>query len=72
MKGILDYGLYYLPSNSFNLIGYSDSVGMEIWMIKRAPLAFCFFMGDTLFTLTSKKQPIVILSTSEVEFVLAT
>ena len=42
MKGILDYGLYYLPSNNFNLIGYSDSVGVEIWMIERAPLALCF------------------------------
>ena len=31
-----------------------------------------FFMGDTTFTWMSKKQPIVMLSTCEVEYVVAT
>ncbi|KAJ8769435.1 hypothetical protein K2173_002925 [Erythroxylum novogranatense] len=38
---------------------------------RKSTSGYVFFMGDTAFTWLSKKQPIVTLSTSEVEYVVA-
>ena len=39
---------------------------------RKSTTGFVFYMGDTTFTWTSKKQPIVTLSTCEAEYVVAT
>jgi hypothetical protein len=44
-------------------------IGMEIWIIERGTTSFVFYIGDTTFTWSSKKQSIVILSTCEVEYI---
>jgi hypothetical protein len=44
-------------------------IGLEIWMIERGTTSFVFYIGDTTFTWSSKKQSIVILSTCEVEYI---
>ena len=52
----------YSPSKYFKLVSYSDG---------NSTSGLVFYMGDTTFTWTSKKQPIVMLSTCEVEYVVA-
>ncbi|XP_071738725.1 uncharacterized mitochondrial protein AtMg00810-like [Rutidosis leptorrhynchoides] len=72
IKGTIDYGLFYSPSNHFKLVGYSDSDWAGDKDDRKSTSGFVFYMGDTAFTWSSKKQPIVTLSTCEAEFVAAT
>jgi len=50
IKGIVDFGLFYGYSNSFEFVGYSDSD----WAIdinnRKRTTSFIFYMGDTTFT----------------------
>lgn len=71
IKGTIDYGLYYSPSSDFKLVGYSDSDWGGDIDDRKSTGGFIFFMGNTAFTWSSKKQPIVTLSTCEAEYVAA-
>uniref|UniRef100_A0A2N9GX95 Uncharacterized protein n=1 Tax=Fagus sylvatica TaxID=28930 RepID=A0A2N9GX95_FAGSY len=72
VKGTLDFGLLYSPSKEFKLFGYCDSDWAGDMDDRKSTTGFVFYMGDTTFTWTSKKQPIVTLSTCEAEYVAAT
>ncbi|KAE8684274.1 hypothetical protein F3Y22_tig00111146pilonHSYRG00032 [Hibiscus syriacus] len=72
LKGTIDFGLFYLVSNDYKLVGYSDSDWGGDIDNRRSTTGFVFFMGDIAFTWMSKKQPIVTLSTCEAEYVAAT
>ncbi|KAM3753912.1 hypothetical protein ACB098_03G127700 [Castanea mollissima] len=72
LKGTLDYGLLYSPSKDFKLVGYSDSDWAGDTDDRKSTTGFVFYMGNTAFTWTSKKQPIVTLSACEAEYVAAT
>lgn len=72
IKGTIDFGLFYSPSNHFKLVGYSDSDWGGDVDDRKSTSGFVFYMGDTAFTWSSKKQPIVTLSTCEAEYVAAT
>ncbi|KAJ4981753.1 hypothetical protein NE237_032590 [Protea cynaroides] len=72
IKSTLNFGLFYLSSNDFKLVGYSDSDWARDLDDKKSTTDFVFFMGDAAFTWTSKKQPIVTLSTCEAEYVTVT
>ena len=52
-------------------VGYSDSDWEGDLDDRKSTTGFAFFMGDTAFTWSSKKQPIVNLSTCEAEYVAA-
>ena len=67
LKGTLDYGLLYSPSKDFKLVGYSDSDWARDTNDRKNTTGFVLYMGDTTFTWTSKKQPIVTLSTCGAE-----
>lgn len=54
-----------------NLLNIVIVIEAEIWMIKRTPLALCFY-GRYRIQLDLKKQPIMTLSTCEEEFVSTT
>ncbi|OMO69396.1 Integrase, catalytic core [Corchorus capsularis] len=69
IKGTLDFGLFYSTSNDFRLRGFSDSDWGGDIDDRKSTTGFVFYMGDTAFTWSSKKQPIVTLSTCEVEYV---
>ena len=71
LKGTLDYGLLYSPSKEFKLVGYSDSDQARHMDDRKSTIGFVFYMGDTAFTWTFKKQPIVMVSTCEAEYVAA-
>jgi hypothetical protein len=72
IKGTLDYGLFYSPSNEFKLVGYSDSDWGGDTDDRKSTTGFVFYLSGTAFTWSSKKQPIVTLSTCEAEYVAAT
>lgn len=69
VKGTSDYGLCYSSSSDFKLIGYSDSDWGGDIDDRKSTSGFVFFMGVTAFTWSSKKQPIVTLSSCEAEYV---
>lgn len=71
LKGTLDYGLFYSSSKEFKLKGYSDSDWAEDLNDQKSTSGYVFFVGNTTFTWSSKKQPIVTLSTCEAEYVVA-
>jgi len=39
---------------------------------RKSTIGFVFYMGETTFTWSSKKKPIVILSTCKVEYIATT
>jgi hypothetical protein len=72
VKGTIDFDLLYQSSNEFKLVGYSDSDWGGDVDDKKSTIGFVFYLGSSAFTLSSKKQPIVTLSTYEAEYVAAT
>jgi hypothetical protein len=72
IKGTIDFGLFYSYSNSFYLVGYSDSDWTEDMDDRKSTTGFVFYMGDTVFTWSLKKQSIITLSTCEAEYVATT
>ena len=69
IKGTCSHGLFY-SSNKFQLAGYSDSDWRGNLDDRKNTIRFVFFMGDTAFTWSSKKQPIATLSTCELSTLL--
>ncbi|KAH9733967.1 hypothetical protein KPL71_017217 [Citrus sinensis] len=72
IKCTTDFGLLYSFSNYYKLVGYNDSDRGGDVDDRKSTTEFVFFMGDTVFTWMSKKQPIITLSTCETEYVAAT
>ncbi|CAL1410462.1 unnamed protein product [Linum trigynum] len=72
IKGTIDHGLFYTKSVNFKLVGYCDSDWAGDMDDRKSTTGFVFFLGDTAFTWSSKKQAIVTLSTCEAEYVAAT
>jgi hypothetical protein len=70
IKGIFYFGLFYGYSNSFELIGYSDSDWAGDIDDRKSITSFVSYMRDITFIWNSKKQSIVTLSTCEVEYVV--
>ncbi|KAF7130737.1 hypothetical protein RHSIM_Rhsim10G0062000 [Rhododendron simsii] len=54
-----------------NIFGYSDSDWGRDLDERKSTTGFVFFIGDTAFTWTSKKQAIVMLSSYEAEYITA-
>ncbi|PKU71137.1 putative mitochondrial protein [Dendrobium catenatum] len=69
IKGTQNHGLLYSHSNEFQLSGYSDSDWAGDQDDRKSTSGFLFYMGDTAFSWSSQKQPIVALSTCEAEYV---
>nr|GEW30773.1 retrovirus-related Pol polyprotein from transposon TNT 1-94 [Tanacetum cinerariifolium] len=72
IKGTVDYGMFYSTSEDFKLVGYSDSDWAGSKDDGRSTSGFLFFLGNNAFTWSSKKQPIITLSSCEVEYIAAT
>jgi len=50
IKGTIDFGLFYDYSNSFHLVGYSDSDWARDMYDKKSTTSFVFYMEDIVFT----------------------
>ena len=62
--------LFYSKAKDYKLVGYSNSDWCGDIDDRKSISGYVFFMGNTTFTWLSKKQPIVTLSTCEVEYVI--
>ncbi|KAA0047102.1 Copia protein [Cucumis melo var. makuwa] len=71
LRGTLDYGLFYSSSKEFKLEGYYDNDWAGDTNDRKSTSGYVFFIDNTAFTWSSKKQPIVTLSICEAEYVAA-
>lgn len=69
IKVTIDDGLFYTKRQDFRLIGYSDNDWGRGMDERKSTTGFTFFIGDTTFTWSSKKQDIVRLSSCEAKYV---
>ena len=72
IKCTIDFGLFYKYSNSFDLVGYSDSDWVRDINDRKSAMGFVFYIGDTSFTWNSSKQSIITLLICEAEYVVNT
>jgi len=69
IQGIVSLGLFYSKAEDYKLVGYSDNDWCGDIDDRKSTSGYVFFMGNTTFSWLSKKQPIVMLSTCEAEYV---
>ncbi|KAK3022502.1 hypothetical protein RJ639_046779 [Escallonia herrerae] len=72
VKGSLRYGLMYKKGGNFMLSGFSDADWAGDENDRHSTTGYCFSMGSTTISWCSKKQPSVVLSSIEVEYIAAT
>ena len=65
----MSLGLMYTWTDDYRLVSYSDSDWCGDVDDRKSTSGYVIFMGNTTFTWLAKKQPIVILSTCETEYV---
>ena len=66
VKGTLEYGITYKAGKT--LAGYCDSDWAGDCDSRKSVSGYCFSLGSGVFSWISKKQPIVALSSTEVEY----
>ena len=69
MLGTIDVGLWYPINVEFNLVGHSDANFVGILLDRKSTSGACQFYGSSLVSWFSKKQNLVALSTTEVEYI---
>ena len=72
LKGTMNFGIFYKRSSDNTLKGYTDSDFAGDLDGGKSTSGYVFMMGDGAVAWSSKKQPIVTLSTTEAEYVAAT
>eukprot|EP00253_Pinus_taeda_P012594 PITA_12594 len=72
MNGTKGFGILYSFSESFVLIGYTDSDWDGSVDDRKSTSGYVFHMGSVAISWASKKQPVVSLSTAKAEYVAAT
>lgn len=70
LKGTRDFTLVYQSSNN-QLIGYADSDWASDKSDRKSTSGFIFMLGTSVISWSSKKQPIVALSSTEAEYISA-
>ncbi|XP_074356626.1 secreted RxLR effector protein 161-like [Apium graveolens] len=71
LQGTRDFGLFYQKGEK-DLFGFTDSDYAGDQDDRRSTSGYVFMLGTTAVSWSSKKQPIVNLSTTEAEFIAAT
>ena len=69
LKGTMDIGLWYLKSDNFELIGFSDADFSSCTIERKSTSDTCHFLGHSLVSWHSKKQNSVALSTAKAEYI---
>ena len=72
VNGTKEFGILYSSSESFILIGYTNSDWAGSVDDRKSTSGYVFHMGSGAISWASKKQPVVALSTAEAEYVAAT
>ena len=69
IQGTRNHGLYYAYGGNAKLHGYSDSDWAGDKDERKSTTGHVFYFGETAFAWTSKKQPVIALSSCEAEYV---
>ena len=72
LQGTKEFGLFYKKGEKSELFGFTDSDYAGGQDDRRSTSGYVFMLGTGAVSWSSKKQPIVTLSTTEAEFVAAT
>ena len=72
ISGTRNYGISYSRSNDFKIIGYTNSDCEGYIDDRKITSGYAFNFGFGVVSWASKKQPIVTLSSAEVEYVAGT
>jgi len=72
LKGTTSYGLLYKKGGKTNLFGFTNSDYTGNLDDRKSTSRYAFMLGSGVVSWSSKKQPIVTLSTTKAEFVAAT
>ncbi|XP_038902363.1 secreted RxLR effector protein 161-like [Benincasa hispida] len=71
VKSTSDFGIKFTSSKEFKLIGFSDSDWGSSIDDMRSTSDYCFTLGSSVLSWSSKKQETVAQSTAEAEFIVA-
>ena len=69
IKGTVNVGLVFRKSDKFDLVGYSDADWAGDVDSRKSTSGYVFMLGNSVISWTSKKQPVVALSTTEAEYI---
>lgn len=69
LQGTKTFGLRYSPVEDVQLSGYTDSDYAGDQIQRKSTGGFAFFLGNSLISWSSQKQPLVALSSTEAEYV---
>ena len=71
VKGIADYGIWFIKGEGSKLIGYTDSDWAGSKEDMKSTSGYLFSFGSGPFSWTTKKQEVVAQSTAEAEYISA-
>ncbi|KAJ8617574.1 hypothetical protein MRB53_013760 [Persea americana] len=71
IKGTLTYGIFYKKGGNKELLAYTDSDYAGDLEDRKSTSGFSFLLSSGAVSWSSKKQPVVTLSTTEAEFIAA-
>ncbi|XP_016670018.1 uncharacterized mitochondrial protein AtMg00810-like [Gossypium hirsutum] len=72
LKGTTKFGIFYKKGGEDELVAYTDSDYVEDTKDRKSTSGYVFLLSSGAISWSSKKQPVVSLSTIEVEFVATT
>jgi len=72
LKGTVDYGIFYKKNENKQLVTFTDSDYARDIEDKKSTSGYVFMLSGGAVSWSSKKQPIVTLSTTEAKFVATT
>ena len=70
LKGTTELGIYYKKGENAKIVAYSDSDFARDIDDRRSTSGFVFLFGSGAVSWSSKKQPVVTLSTIEAEYIV--
>jgi hypothetical protein len=71
VRGIIAYGLRYTSSGGVMLHGYTDSDWMGSTVDWKSTFGYCFSLGSTMISWSSRKHGSIAQSIAEVEYIAA-
>ena len=67
-KGTLNYGLFYAYGAEVEVFGYTDADWVGSTYVRRSTSGYVFSFGSAAVSWSSKKQPIVALSSTYAQY----